>query len=76
MFYVLNALEHSTTNNEMLFALFAELMRDFILGEIKQSFFGRHLYIITNILPRQARDKHRESTQEREIVFPQGLSRG
>jgi len=45
MFYVLNALEHSTTNNEMLFALFAELMRDFILGEIKQSFFGRHLNV-------------------------------
>ena len=25
--------------------------------------FLRHLYIITMILPRQARDKHRESTQ-------------
>ena len=32
MFYVLNALEHAATNTEMLFALFAELMRDFILG--------------------------------------------
>lgn len=32
MFYVLNALEHALTNHEMLFALFAELMRDFILG--------------------------------------------
>ena len=32
MFYVLNALEHAATNAEMLFALFAELMRDFILG--------------------------------------------
>ena len=29
-------------------------------------------YIKTIILPRQARDKHRESTQKRTTVFPQG----
>eukprot|EP01046_Picozoa_sp_COSAG06_P008065 COSAG06_NODE_404_length_16134_cov_88.503336_6_plen_76_part_00 len=75
MFYVLNALEHSTTNNEMLFALFAELMRDFILGEIKRSFFGRHLYIKTNIYQDRL-GTNIGKAQEREIVFPQGLSRG
>ena len=31
-FYVLNALEHGGTAAEMGYALFAELMRDFILG--------------------------------------------
>ena len=34
--------------------------------------FLRHLYIKTNILPRQARDKHRE-TQKRVITFCAGL---
>ena len=33
--------------------------------------FLRHLYIKTNILPRQARDKHRESTQKR-VAFCAG----
>ena len=34
MYYVLNALENSGTDGEMAFALFAELMRDFILGMV------------------------------------------
>lgn len=34
MYYVLNALENSSTDGEMGFALFAELMRDFILGMV------------------------------------------
>jgi hypothetical protein len=33
--------------------------------------FLRHLYIKTNILPRQARDKHRRKLKKR-TVFPQG----
>jgi microcystin degradation protein MlrC len=31
-----------------------------------------HLYIKTNILPRQARDKHKESTQKRVAFFAGG----
>jgi hypothetical protein len=31
--------------------------------------FLSHLYIKMNILPRQARDRHRESTQKRDAVF-------
>lgn len=34
MYYVLNALENSETDGERAFALFAELMRDFILGMV------------------------------------------
>ena len=34
-----------------------------------------HLYIETNFLPRQARDKHRESTQKQDR-FPPGASNG
>jgi hypothetical protein len=37
----------------------------------KTVFFG-HLYIKTNILPRQARDKHRESTQKKTDVCCRG----
>jgi hypothetical protein len=40
----------------------------------KNATFLRHLYIKTNILPRQARDKHRESTQKKEWRFVQGWS--
>eukprot|EP01046_Picozoa_sp_COSAG06_P017415 COSAG06_NODE_1183_length_10357_cov_17.781244_4_plen_558_part_00 len=40
-------------------------------GEFKRLFLS-HLYIETIILPRQARDKHRESTQKQN-VFPQGM---
>jgi len=32
-----------------------------------------HLYMRTIILPRQARDKHRESTQKKRRVFLQGF---
>jgi hypothetical protein len=31
---------------------------------VRKTYFLRHLYIKTIILPRQARDKHRESTQK------------
>jgi hypothetical protein len=32
---------------------------------VRKTYFLRHLYIKTIILPRQARDKHRETTQKR-----------
>jgi hypothetical protein len=34
--------------------------------------FLRHLYLKTNISPRQARDKHRESTQKTDVPFRAG----
>jgi hypothetical protein len=36
---------------------------------VKKRHFLRHLYIKGIILPRQARDKHRESTQK-QMAFP------
>jgi hypothetical protein len=36
---------------------------------VRKTYFLRHLYIKTIILPRQARDKHRESTQKRVTFF-------
>ena len=42
--------------------------------EVRKTHFLRcHLYIKTIILPRQARDKHRESTQKRVAAFFLGL---
>jgi hypothetical protein len=35
------------------------------LRRLRKTAFLSHLYIKTNILPRQARDKHRESTQKK-----------
>jgi hypothetical protein len=35
----------------------------------KTAFLRCHLDIKTIILPRQARDKHRESTQQKDVVF-------
>jgi hypothetical protein len=46
-----------------------------IEDEVRKRHFLRHLYIKCIILPRQARDKHRESTQKRD-VFLQGFDRG
>ena len=43
-----------------------------VVGQVRKRHFLRHLYIKCIILPRQARDKHRESTQKRD-VFLQGL---
>jgi hypothetical protein len=36
---------------------------------LRKTAFLRHLYIKTNILPRQARDKHRENSKK-DAVFP------
>ena len=45
-----------------------------ILGTVRKRVFLRHLYIKMLILPRQARDKHRESTQKQTRFFRrQGL---
>ena len=40
-------------------------------GSVRKTAFLSHVYIKTIILPRQARDKHRESTQN--AVFRRGL---
>jgi hypothetical protein len=37
----------------------------FALAHLRKTAFLSHLYIKTIILPRQARDKHRENTQKR-----------
>jgi hypothetical protein len=39
------------------------------LGAGDRTVFLRHLYIQMMILPRQARDKHRESTQKRTVLL-------
>ena len=44
-------------------------------AQVRKRVFLRHLYINAMILPRQARDKHRESTQK-ETRFPTGVSLG
>jgi hypothetical protein len=36
--------------------------------------FLSHLYIKPNILPRQARDKHRENSPKKTTVFPQVMN--
>jgi hypothetical protein len=43
-------------------------------SKVRKRHFLRHLYIKCIILPRQARDKHRESTQKRD-VFSQAQSK-
>jgi hypothetical protein len=40
-----------------------------VVASVQKRHFLRHLYIKTIILPRQARDKHRESTQKRVVAF-------
>ena len=38
-------------------------------GTVRKTYFLSHLYIETIILPRQARDKHRESTQKQHVLL-------
>jgi hypothetical protein len=39
------------------------------IGQVRKTALKSHVYIKPIVLPRQARDKHRESTQQERCVF-------